>query len=82
MLHHSLDHEWGGDALTIGYGLDVYVYDELTLEQNLDVVCVRLIIPATRGLPVNCCCNPFRAIKYYWHNPMLGKLASEEKNNA
>ena len=29
--------------MTIGYGLNVYVFEEYTLEKNLDLVCVRLI---------------------------------------
>ncbi|HLG02025.1 MAG TPA: MBL fold metallo-hydrolase, partial [Bacteroidia bacterium] len=32
LLKHALEHEWGGDVLTIGYGIDVDVYDEITLE--------------------------------------------------
>jgi hypothetical protein len=78
LLHYSLDHLWGGDALTIGYGMNVTVFDADVLEKNLDIVCVRLVTRyprATRQLIR----NPLRALKYYATNPMLGTLALRQK---
>jgi hypothetical protein len=78
LLHYSLDNEWGGDALTIGYGIDVDVFSERALEKNLDIVCVRLLTRyprASRQLAK----RPFRALKYYFTNPMLGTLALKQK---
>jgi hypothetical protein len=49
LLHYSLDNEWGGDALTIGYGIDVDVFSASALEKNLDIVCVRLLTRVIRA---------------------------------
>ncbi|HET6993312.1 MAG TPA: MBL fold metallo-hydrolase [Bacteroidia bacterium] len=78
LLHYAVENEWGGDVLTIGYGIDVDVYDELTLEQNLDIVCVRLITryPTASGSLRK---DPFRAINYFIKHPMMGKLAIKQK---
>ncbi|MBI3512252.1 MAG: MBL fold metallo-hydrolase [Bacteroidetes bacterium] len=78
LLKFAIENEWGGDVLTIGYGLDVYVYEELTLEQNLDIVCVRLITryPTTKGSLRK---DPFRALNYFLKHPMMSKLALRQK---
>ncbi len=80
LLHYSLDNEWGGDALTIGYGIDVNVLLESTLEKNLDIVCVRLLTRYPRASK-QLVKHPFRALKYYLTNPMLGSLAIKQKLN-
>lgn len=78
LLHYAVENNWGGDVLTIGYGIDVDVYDELTLEQNLDIVCVRLITryPTATGSLRK---DPFRAINYFLKHPMMSKLAITQK---
>lgn len=78
LLQSCIDKEWGGDILTIGYGLDVYVYEELTLEKNLDIVCVRLIsrFPSAHKELRK---NPLRALKFYFNQPMLARLAITQK---
>jgi len=43
LLSLNLDKMWGEDILSIGYGIDIVVFDELSLEKNLDIVRVRLI---------------------------------------
>jgi len=78
LLHYSLDHEWGGDALTIGYGIDVDVFSESALEKNLDIVCVRLLTRYPRASK-QLLKRPLRALKYYFTNPMLGTLALKQK---
>ncbi|MEO8087239.1 MAG: hypothetical protein ABI763_10490, partial [Bacteroidota bacterium] len=78
LLHYSLDNEWGGDALTIGYGIDVDVLEEGALEKNLDIVCVRLLTRYPRA-STQLMKRPLRALKYYFTNPMLGKLALMQK---
>jgi hypothetical protein len=69
---------WGGDVLTIGYGLIIDVYDQLTLEKNLDIVCVRLITryPIARQDLLK---YPLRAIKFYTHNPKITSLWLKQK---
>jgi hypothetical protein len=43
ILRHSFASDWGGDAITIGYGCDIEVFDQSTIESSLDIVCVRLL---------------------------------------
>ena len=78
LLHYSLDNEWGGDALTIGYGIDVDVLSESALEKNLDIVCVRLLTRYPRA-STQLMKRPLRALKYYFTNPLLGTLALKQK---
>ena len=77
-LLHALKREWGGDVLTIGYGLTVEIYDERSLEKNLDIVCVRLITryPIARKDILK---NPLRAINFYAFNPTLTSLWIKQK---
>ncbi len=62
-LLFSLDNEWGGDAIIIGYGCEVEVFELSTIEQGLDNLCVRLITnyPNTKEYLMRV---PFRAMKY------------------
>jgi hypothetical protein len=78
LLRFAVENEWGGDVLTIGYGIDVDVYDELTLEQNLDIVCVRLITryPTASGTLKK---DPVRAVSYFLKHPMMTQLAVKQK---
>ena len=69
---------WGGDVLTIGYGLLIEVYDQLSLEKNLDIVCVRLITRypmARKGLLK----SPVRAMQFYLLNPKITSLWIKQK---
>ncbi|HSY76353.1 MAG TPA: hypothetical protein VK890_05825, partial [Bacteroidia bacterium] len=77
-LLFSLERTWGGDVLTIGYGIIVEVYDQLTLEKNLDIVCIRLITryPMARKDLVK---YPLRALKFYTANPKLTSLWLKQK---
>ncbi len=43
ILRHSFASEWGGDALTIGYGCEIQVFEPETITSNLDTICVRLL---------------------------------------
>ena len=68
-LLFSLEHEWGGDAIIIGYGCKVEVFDIRTIEHGLDNLCVRLITnyPNTKEYLKRV---PFRAIKYLMTDPL------------
>lgn len=78
LLAHALNHDWGGDVLTIGYGVDVDIYDEPALEQNLDIVCVRLLTryPTTSSSLKK---DPIRALSYFIRHPLMSKLAIRQK---
>jgi hypothetical protein len=43
ILQYSFGSDWGGDAITIGYGCDIQVLDPAVITANLDTVCVRLL---------------------------------------
>src|SRR5205085_7529116 len=64
--------------LTIGYGIDVEVFDELSLEKNLDIVCVGLIAryPLFKDDVLQ---HAARMFKYYLSNPELTNLWIKQK---
>ena len=78
LLALNLEKEWGGDLLSIGYGADVQVYVELSLEKNLDIVCMRLIsrFPMFREDFKD---HAFRMLRYYIGNPSLTNLWIKQK---
>jgi len=78
LLALNLNKPWGGDLLSIGYGINVHVFDELTLEKNLDLVCVRLISRFPNFKDDFLAHSP-RALKYYFSNPGLTNLWISQK---
>ena len=78
LLSKNLDKVWGGDILSIGYGIDIEVFDEKSLEKNLDIVCVRLIsrYPIFKDDVMD---NAARVMKYYFNNPSLTNLWINQK---
>jgi hypothetical protein len=73
LLSVNLDKPWGGDLLSIGYGAEVEVYEELSLEKNLDIVCMRLI----SRFPMfheDFKQHTGRIVRYYLGNPALTNL--------
>lgn len=77
-LLYGFTKQWGGDILTIGYGFTAEIYDQLSLEKNLDIVCVRLITryPIARQDLLK---YPLRAVKFYSYNPRLTSLWVKQK---
>lgn len=78
LLSYSLSHVWAGDALTIGYGIDVEVFEEESLEKNLDIICVRLLCryPQATDYLFK---QPLRKLKYIVSNPVQAKLTIKQK---
>lgn len=73
LLSLNLDKPWGGDLLSIGYGAQVEVFEERSLEKNLDIVCMRLI----SRFPMfheDFRSHIGRMLKYYLGNPSLTNL--------
>jgi hypothetical protein len=62
-LLFSLQEEWGGDAIIIGYGCMIEIYDINTIKEDLDNLSVRLITnyPNTKEYLQRV---PLRAMKY------------------
>lgn len=81
IMLHSFASEWGGDVLFVGYGADVDVFDVDVLQDNLDIVCLRLLTryPTASKTMIK---NPMRALKYLFTNPHLSKLAVTQKIKA
>jgi hypothetical protein len=78
LLALNLEKEWGGDLLSIGYGININVFDELSLEKNLDIVCVRLI-SRFPNFKQDILSHSPRAMKYYFSNPGLTNLWLSQK---
>jgi hypothetical protein len=43
ILRYSFASDWGGDAITIGYGCEVHAFDQATIDEALDSTCVQLL---------------------------------------
>ncbi len=78
LLSMNLDKDWGGDLLSIGYGADVEVFEEHSLEKNLDIVCMRLIsrFPMFHEDYKR---HAGRILKYYLTNPAITNLWISQK---
>jgi hypothetical protein len=70
ILRHSFASDWGGDAMTIGYGCDIRVFDQETIKSNLDTVCVRLL---TRHPSRRWRVEPLRWLRHIWASPVDSK---------
>lgn len=77
-LRHSLDELWGGDVFYIGYGADIYVTDNKCLEDNIDIVSLRLLsrFPSASHTMMR---EPIRAARYLATNPVFAYLAVKQK---
>jgi hypothetical protein len=62
-LLYSMQEEWGGDAIIIGYGCMIEIFDIRTIQEDLSTLCVRLLTnyPNTKEYLQRV---PFRAMKY------------------
>jgi L-ascorbate metabolism protein UlaG (beta-lactamase superfamily) len=69
ILDYSLSSEWGGDAITIGYGAEIFLFDSAAAARGLDTTCVRLLTrhPRTTRHMLR---EPLRAARYLATNPI------------
>lgn len=72
-LNHSIDNEWGGDVFIGGYICHIDILDDIAIEQNLDIACIRLLTSYPVGSETMRR-FPIRAAKYLINNPVLTKL--------
>jgi L-ascorbate metabolism protein UlaG (beta-lactamase superfamily) len=91
ILSYSFSSEWGGDAITIGYGCEIRVLNQDTIAGGVDIMCVRLLTrqpPASRHWKV----EPIRVARHLLSSPTTRKWAvravlnrssqySEKRNN-
>ena len=70
VLRYSFASEWGGDAIVIGYGCEVYSSDPEVAREGLDLMCVRLLTrhPNAKRFMKK---HIGRAAKYFYTNPLL-----------
>lgn len=62
-LLYAIENEWGGDAIIIGYGAEIFIYNEDAIIHEYENYCVRLLsrYPNTKEYLKK---SPFRALKY------------------
>lgn len=77
ILQYSFYSEWGGDAIVIGYGAEIHILDKSIIQNNLDIVCVRLLTrqPVASHQMKQ---SPMRAIKYLSTNPVTTTWAVKQ----
>jgi len=76
ILRHSFASEWGGDAITIGYGCEIYVFQPGILQSNLDVTCVQLLtrIPSASQHWKR---EPLRLARHVFSSPITRSLVAK-----
>ncbi|HQQ95536.1 MAG TPA: MBL fold metallo-hydrolase, partial [Bacteroidia bacterium] len=77
-LLYSIENEWGGDALIIGYAAEIYLFNKEAVSREYENFCVRVLsrYPNTREYLKK---TPFRALRYLFSDPvkrgnLLGKI--------
>jgi hypothetical protein len=62
-LKYSINEEWGGDAIIIGYGCEIEVFEQESIRQELDNFAIHLLTkyPNTKAYIKK---TPVRAAKY------------------
>jgi len=60
---YSINNEWGGDAIIIGYGAEIFIYNEDAITEGYENYCVRLLsrYPNTKEYLKK---TPIRALEY------------------
>jgi L-ascorbate metabolism protein UlaG (beta-lactamase superfamily) len=76
ILRYSFASEWGGDAVTIGYGCEIQILRKEIIESNLDVACVQLLtrIPSASRHWHN---EPLRMARYVLSSPISRGWAAQ-----
>ena len=77
ILRYSFASDWGGDAILIGYGSEIYGLDDDVVRNKLDRVCIRLLtrLPSAKRHMLRK--EPVRAAKYVLSNPVTRKWVGQ-----
>jgi hypothetical protein len=80
ILRYSMKYEWGGDAMSIGYGAEMHLRDRQVAEANLDQVCFGLLTrhPTRKGYIKE---NPRRVFNYLIRQPPIRTWKSWAKSS-
>lgn len=77
-LRYALENPWGGDVFMIGYGADIDIVNKDCLEDNMDIIALRLLatFPTTSSRAIR---EPLRTMRFMMANPALAALAIRQK---
>ena len=81
ILRYSFASDWGGDAMVIGYGCDIYYTHEDDIEHQLDRVIMKLLTrrPSMKHYMLRN--EPLRAVKYFASNRTMQKRVMQYLRN-
>lgn len=73
IITYSIENEWGGDAIIIGYGCEIEIFDRVTIEKGVDNAVVHLLsnYPYTSQHIKR---EPFRAVNYLLHDGLKRRV--------
>lgn len=79
ILRYAMKHEFGGDAIGIGYGADFLLHDREMAAANVDQICYQLLtrVPTRKDYVRE---NPRRMFKYLLRQPPLRAWRSWRKS--
>ena len=74
ILRQSFSSEWGGDAISIGYGCEIHISDRRQAAADLDSICISLLTrhPTVKGQMKK---EPLRALQHIISSPLRHTLA-------
>lgn len=74
IFEYSISSPWGGDAITIGYGANMHIFDKSIFEKGLDSICIQLITrhPIASQTAKK---DLYRTAKYFATNKLMSKFA-------
>lgn len=74
ILRRSFSDEWGGDAISIGYGCEIHISDRRHAAAGLDSLCLGLLTrhPTVKGQMKK---EPLRALRHIISSPLRHTLA-------
>jgi len=81
ILRYSMKYEWGGDALSIGYGAGIHLRDRQVAEANQDQICFGLLTqhPTRKGYIKK---NPLRVFNYLIRQPPIRTWKSWKESSS
>ena len=81
ILRYAMKHEFGGDAIGIGYGADFHLHNRELVPRNLDQVCYQLVtrMPTRKAYIRE---NPRRVASYLVRQPPLRTWRSWRRSGA
>jgi Beta-lactamase superfamily domain len=76
ILRHSFASDWGGDAVIIGYGCEISVFQPEIIRDNLDMICVQLLT-RTPSASRHWKREPLRLARHVFSNPITRSFVAQ-----